>query len=454
MAVLLNGINQGLNASATSLAQNVTQCTLMAWINVQSFPSVSGGIVQVNTNSTGTSSRINLLLLNSGAIRIGGRAPDSMPTITSIDSTATITATNTWFHIVGILDFANSVGYLYINGVQSATTGALVFSAAVTDNTSSYAVNLGSDENNTGEWCNVIIDDARVYHRILTDNEIQTIYACQGSDEIVQDLQARWFMYGDENQNIGDVSTISISNVRNTSSISSGSSLTLSSYAVPVGSSLILVVAATAEGTNSGRVMASNISFNGTNLTNATAVRTTSSPYNGVSLWYMSVASGATGNIIVTWSGNNSRKTVFAMTLVNAQSTLGATATSFSNTGVTTTGLTTSVDSSLVVTACANEDGYVMTTVGTNHTLNSSIVADVHAGAIGNVTVPVAGAISGIGYTASPTPGGEALVLAEFNPVIIPGQIEDLTNNKYLLTALNNPKYVSTLLRTRASSLY
>jgi hypothetical protein len=450
MALLFNGTNQGLNTSSNSLAQNVSQCTCMAWIYVPAFPSVSGGIIQINTNSTSTSSRINLLLLNNGALRIGGRASDSMPTISSVDSVSVVTR-NAWYHVVGMIDYATETGYIYINGVQSTTTGVLSFTASVTDNTSSYAFNLGSDENNIGEFCNVAIDDARVYHRVLSESEIQTIYACKGTDSVVQDLQTRWMLVGPENETPGTIGTISIANVDNASSTSNSSSLTLSSYTAPVGSNLVLVVAATAESTNSGRVLASNISFNGTNLTQIASVRTTTSSYNGVSLWSRSITSGESGDIVVDWSGNNSRKTMFAYVLINAQSTVEATATSFSNTGITTTGLTTISDGSVVVTACANEDGFALTAVGTNHVVDSTLVASTHAGAIGHVNVPVASSITGIGFTASPVPNGEALVLAAFAPSRVDGQITELSNNEIVGTALNGPIYQSNFLKFRRS---
>jgi hypothetical protein len=440
MGLLFNGVNQGLNTSLSSLAQNVSQCTLMAWINIKSFPSVSGGIIQINVNSSVTSSRINLLLLSNGALRIGGRAADSMPSISSVDSTSVLSL-NTWYHVVGMINYATATGYIYIDGVQSSTTGTLSFTASVTDNTSSYASNLGSDENNTQEFCNLIIEDARVYHRVLNSSEIQTIYACRGIDSIKQDLQCRWLLVSAEDEALGSFGPISIENVQNASSTSNSSSITLSSYTVPDGSNLVLVVATTAEDGSVSGSTASSVTFNGNSLSNIDSINTTTSNYVGVSLWSKTVNPGEVGNIVVTFGGKNRNKTVFACTLINAQNVVETSNISYNNSGTTTTGLTTNTDQDLVVTACANKDGNEMSVVGDGHTLDSTITAGGHAGAIGHIIVSPAASISGIGFTASPTPSGEALVIAAFKSVVNEEQLTELSNNEYVATAFNVPVY-------------
>jgi hypothetical protein len=447
MAILFNGINQGLTTGTTSLAQNVTQCTVMAWINAQSLPPVSGGIIQININLSATASRINLLLLSNGSIRIGGRTDDTTNPISSSDSTTTIT-TGTWYHVVGMLDYANSIGYVYINGVQSTTTGTITFAGQITNNTSSYACNLGSDENNTAEWCNIIIEDARVYHRLLSASEIQTIYACRGTDSIKQDLQLRWLLTGPEGESIGSIDTISVANVNNTYYSSSSSSITLA-YTAATGNNLVLVVATTAESTNSSRIIPTTVTFNGNNLAIVESTYTTTYPYNGVSIWSKTVTSGESGNIVITWSGSNSRKTLFAYTLINAQNVVENSDATYNNYGVITTGLTTLSPNDLVVTACANEDGYAMTALGANHIVDSTVVSGAHAGAIGHVSLTVPTTISGIGFTSSPTPGGEALAIAAFKASNTIVQLTELSNNEYVATALNVPIYTTSYIKPR-----
>ena len=451
MAIQFNGVNQGLLTSTTSLAQNVAQCSLAAWVNFVDFTTGTGdvgnGIIQINGNGTTVASRINFLALSAGTLHIGGRSPDS-GAYQSIVSTATLTS-GVWYHVVGMLDFSANIGYIYINGVQSGTTGTLAFTQAITDNTTSYASNLGSNELNTGEFSNASIDDARVYHRLLTDNEIQTIYACRGTDVINYGLQARWLPIGTENEVIGTYGTISVSTTRTASATSTGSTLSSAAYTAPVGSNLVLCVAGTGEGTNSGRVLPTAITFNGNALTLRAEIRNIASNYCGVGLWSKSVTSGESGTITITWAGNNSRRTLVAYTLIGAQDVVEASATAYNGSGAVTTGLTTITDGAMVVTAGAIGDGLTMSAAGTNHTQDATIIASSHAGAIGHVPVATAGTITGIGFSTSPAPGNMEVVLAAFTPAMVEGTIKELSDNQYLGTAKNAPKYTTSFLKYR-----
>ena len=359
-----------------------------------------------------------------------------------IVQTTTTIALNTWYHIVGVRDATANQIRIYLNGVLEGTNTAGTLSTV----TNPMRIGVPTDWPNYGFIG--ILDGIRFYDRVLDEDEIQTVYGCRGSDSIFYGLQAQWMFTGAENQGIGSFSTISISTIVNASSSTSRLSITFA-YTAPVGSNLVLVVAATAEGTNSGRVIASTATFNGNALISRSSVRTTRSPYNGVAIFSKSITSGESGNIAVGWTGKNSRRTAYAYTLVNAQNVVEATATAFSNTGTVTSGLTTINDGAVVVTACANKDGYTMTAVGTGHVLDSSVTAGAHAGALGHVPVVTAGAISGIGFTATPTPNGEALALAAFTPYNTTEQVIELSDNKFIGTAYNVPKYQNTFLKKR-----
>lgn len=375
--------------------------------------------------------------LEINASQKGGFHADNGPTM--VFTTTTIVL-NTWYHMVGVRDTATGNQRIYLNGVleNSAAYGTLT---TVVD-----LFRIGSPASFPTMGFIGVVDDARFYDRVLTDAEIATIYACKGCDSVFYGLQGRWlFSEGAKDQKVGNYSTMAVNNARSGQSSSSASSITLA-YTVPTGSNLTIVVAGTAEGTNTGRVMPTAMTFNGNALTRAAEVRTTSSAYNGVGLWYKSVTSGESGNIVVTWGGNNSRRTVMAYVLSNSLGVTEATATAFSNTGTTTTGLTTVNDGTIVATACANEDGYTMTAVGTNHTVAATIVAGSHAGALGSVPVASAGAITGIGFTASPTPRGEALVMAAFTPY---NTTTELSNNEYIGNAYMGPTFEETFLKIR-----
>lgn len=434
MAIKLSNDTQCINYG--NILQPIANMTVMCWFyatDLSTWKMLFG-----REDATGSQPGWHLEINNN---QKGDFHGDHGPAM--VDTTTTI-ALNTWYHMVGVRDATAGNQRIYLNGVLEATNTNIATIETVVNQ-----MQLGETLGWPGEGFIGTMDDLRVYDRVLDADEIQTIYACKGSDTIVYGLQARWLFVGPEDGVIGGTKLINIENVQNASSTSSGSSLSFS-YTVPSGDDLVLIVAATAEGNNSGYVLASNIAFNGNNMTNVNSRRTTASPYNGVSLWQKTVTAGESGNIVVTWSGNNDRKTAYAYVLTNAKAPEDVDAMSYSNTGETTSNLTTITDGSMVVTACASEDGYQMIAVGTSHVADSSVAAGAHAGAIGHSYVLSAGTISGIGFTSSPTANGQALVLAAFSPVTN-SVTEELSNNEFVGTSVNSPTYQSTFLKFRRS---
>jgi hypothetical protein len=435
MAILLSDVTQSIDlGNILQPTANMTVCCWFYATDLSTWKMIFG-----REDSSGSQPGWHLEINTS---RKGDFHSDHGPIM--VDTTTTIEL-NTWYHMLGVRDTVAGNQRIYLNGVLEGTGSYGAIETVVNQ------MQIGQTLGWPGEGFLGILDDLRFYDRVLTDSEIQTIYSCRGSDSITYGLQARWLFIGPENKKMGDISTISVSNLQNTSSDSSGSSITLD-YTAPVGSNLVLVVSATAEDNLTGRVLATNVTFNGNALTNIASVRTTTSLYNGISLWRKSITSGESGNIVATWSGNNNARTLCVCVLVNAQNVVEVSTTSYNNSGTTTADLTTVTDGAVVVSACVNKDGNNMTAVGTGHILDSTVTASSQqAGAIGHVDVATAGTISGIGFTASPTPSGEALILAAFTPVITGEQITELSNNEFVGTAINLPKYQSTFLKFRRS---
>jgi hypothetical protein len=429
MALKLSNTNQYVDYG--NILQPIANFTCMCWFYATDLSTYKMIIGREDLSGPGYHLEIN-------ASQKGGFHAD---TGSIMVFTTTTIALNTWYHMVGVRDTVTGNQRIYLNGVLENSTayGTL---ATVTE-----AFRFGKPNSYPTEGFIGMVDDARFYDRVLTDAEIATIYACKGCDSVFYGLQGRWlFSEGIKDQQVGIYSNITVNNAQSGQSSSTASSITLA-YTVPTGSNLILVVTGTGEGSNTARVMPTAMTFNGNALTRAAEVRTTASLYNGVGLWSKTVTSGESGNIVVTFGGNNNRRTVMACVLAGATGVVEATATSFSNTGTTTTGLTTLSNNAIVVTACANEDGYAMTAVGTDHTVTTTIVAGgAHAGAIGSVPVALAGAITGIGFTSSPAPLGEALVMAAFTPY---NTTTELSNNEYTGTAYNRPTFEETFLKIR-----
>ncbi len=87
-------------------------------------------------------------------------------------STGTIPELNRWFYVVGTLD--RKIGAkIYLNGVLDGTTNDTKLDGVNIINSSSLRIGaLGA-----GYFFNGLVDDVRIYNRLLTAQEVQTLYA-------------------------------------------------------------------------------------------------------------------------------------------------------------------------------------------------------------------------------------------------------------------------------------
>ena len=79
----------------------------------------------------------------------------------------------TWVHLLGVYDAVNSQLKLYVNGGLEATQ-AFTTPWSATGHT---VIGRGKYSGNPTDWATGLIDDARVYNRVLTAAEIATISA-------------------------------------------------------------------------------------------------------------------------------------------------------------------------------------------------------------------------------------------------------------------------------------
>ena len=108
---------------------------------------------------------------------------------TGTSSTAGYTA-GTWMHIVCTANQSSGAGTMYINGaLDNSTTGH----TAVPTNPNYLAVGgrYGATE---GQEAGGILEDVRIYNRILSAQEVKVLYDCDGSDRINDGLIDRWIL--------------------------------------------------------------------------------------------------------------------------------------------------------------------------------------------------------------------------------------------------------------------
>lgn len=94
---------------------------------------------------------------------------------------------NTPLHIVVTLSppTESAQGNLYMNGV-------LIDTETVTTLTADTGVHIGENNAVAGTHFTGEAADFRVYDRVLSADEVATMYACQGMDGITRDLALRW----------------------------------------------------------------------------------------------------------------------------------------------------------------------------------------------------------------------------------------------------------------------
>ena len=165
-ALNFNGSNSYVSVPDSSLLRIAagSPVTLVAWIKPASLPfAVPGEIVGKGVRGV-NGYGINI---NGSSVNIGSHGGSNF------NSTATLTAGN-WYHIVGIINGANTK--IYINGVADASTGTVNTPANTIDTVNIGAV-LTTSPNTYGNYFNGTIDDVRIYARALTASEIMTLYA-------------------------------------------------------------------------------------------------------------------------------------------------------------------------------------------------------------------------------------------------------------------------------------
>lgn len=100
--------------------------------------------------------------------------------------TVTLTV-GTYHHVVFVQDVTNTTRLAYLDGVLVNTVNSATFAGAQNANLS-----LGVTAGGSGQGWFGAIDDVRVYDKVLTAGEIQTIHACRGTDGIFNNLSL-WY---------------------------------------------------------------------------------------------------------------------------------------------------------------------------------------------------------------------------------------------------------------------
>lgn len=94
--------------------------------------------------------------------------------------------------VVITVDYTSREAKVYKNGILIGSGIGANLTAGNTSPTNGDDGSIGSEDSGTPELFNGWIEDARVYSRALSANEILTMYTCEGIDGIVLGLEQRY----------------------------------------------------------------------------------------------------------------------------------------------------------------------------------------------------------------------------------------------------------------------
>jgi hypothetical protein len=94
----------------------------------------------------------------------------------------------TYHHVAFVQNVSGSARYAYLDGVLVDTVNSASFSGQ-----QSGTVSIGVTAGGSSQGWYGAMDDIRVYNRVMLADEIQTIYACQGTDGLYEDL-VLWYL--------------------------------------------------------------------------------------------------------------------------------------------------------------------------------------------------------------------------------------------------------------------
>ncbi|MBF0388118.1 MAG: cadherin-like domain-containing protein, partial [Candidatus Omnitrophica bacterium] len=166
-ALLFDGIDEGQNVAIANFA-GLNTFSYSLWINHSAAIGDNGQYI-ISTDVGGTNPCYSLSTLKAGNIVFAGQSGGKITAPADLLSAG-------WMHIVATQDAVNNVSQLYLNNSLVGTSTAL----ACTQNFNNRLV-IGEHPWHPGDsdWSG-LIDDVRVYNRVITAAEVDTLYG-QGS---------------------------------------------------------------------------------------------------------------------------------------------------------------------------------------------------------------------------------------------------------------------------------
>lgn len=187
--------SQYVYVSDDTLFNTITSAvTYMCWVKLTALPTAGTGgafsFIGRNFNAGGTYS------WEFGVLTTGRPVAEVTTNSGMVDSTSTFTmTTGTWYHCAATWDSTSQTTKIYMNGALSSSTSVPGTTISNTASSQfSIGVNIGVGNTGATQFLNGLIEDVRVYNRLLSANEILTISSLYGQDYITNNLLIRYML--------------------------------------------------------------------------------------------------------------------------------------------------------------------------------------------------------------------------------------------------------------------
>ena len=170
-----------------------TAACIMAWVKLESAAATMGICSMSIGPPPGSSaaSRMTLEVRSTRAIQIVVRALDTDSSL-SLLSTGLLTL-GVRHHVAGVVDIANDIFEVYIDGVLDASSSP-AFTPTAFDTTNAKNSAIAARPDGSSEFLDGVLEDTRLYSRRVLAAEIATMHATRGIDGIVHGLEGRFLL--------------------------------------------------------------------------------------------------------------------------------------------------------------------------------------------------------------------------------------------------------------------
>ncbi len=181
-----DGSNDALNAGSAAVLDNLSAMTLSVWVKLSSYGAGGGGyLINKGDNSSGGHGWSLFISQSNGLITFTARYNTTNLLSQGAVNTFSLSDMNKWVHIMvtwdGSTNSATGV-HIYKNGNEisysSQVNGSSSYLSDAADN-----LNIGDGGLISNRQSNGIIDDVRIYNRVLTSNELSQIYNLGASNK-------------------------------------------------------------------------------------------------------------------------------------------------------------------------------------------------------------------------------------------------------------------------------